>query len=45
MEYKMKLRLNKRQFLAVLGDSLVIVTEDEHGKPIRWAIFGKAVKK
>ena len=40
MEYKLKLRLNDRQYLAEVGDHLVIVTEDENGKPIRWAIFG-----
>lgn len=40
MEYKTKIRLNERQYLAEVGDHLVIVTEDENGKPIRWAIFG-----
>lgn len=40
MEYKLRLRLNDRQYLAEVGDYLVIVTEDENGKPIRWAIFG-----
>lgn len=40
MEYKTKLRLNDRQYIAEVGDHLVIVTEDENGKPIRWAIFG-----
>ena len=40
MEYKAKLKLSDRQYLAVVGDRLVIVTTDENGKPIRWAIFG-----
>lgn len=39
MEYKAKLWLNKRQYLAVLDKALVIVTVDEKGNPIRWAIF------
>lgn len=41
MEYKTKLRLNDRQYIAEVDDHLVIVTEDENGKPIRWAIFGE----
>ena len=41
MEYKAKLKLNDRQYIAVLEDYMVIVTTDENGKPIRWAIFGK----
>lgn len=39
MEYIAKLRLSKRQYLAVLDKALVIVTEDEHGKAVRWNIF------
>lgn len=41
MKYEKKLRLNDRQYLAVLDKALVIVTEDEKGKPIRYAIFGQ----
>lgn len=41
MEYEAKLRLNKRQYLAVLSGALVIVTENDKGEPIRWAIFGE----
>lgn len=40
MKYEIKLRLNERQYFAVLDKGLVIVTEDENGKPIRYAIFG-----
>lgn len=40
MKYKMKLRLNARQYLAVLDKGMVIVTENEKGEPIRYAIFG-----
>lgn len=36
-------RVNKFQYLAVLGKALVIVTEDENHKPIRYAIFEKGV--
>lgn len=39
MEYIAKLRLSERQYLAVLVKALVIVTEDEHGKAVRWDIF------
>lgn len=41
MKYKAKLKLSDRQYIAVLEGYLVIVTTDETGKPIRWAIFGK----
>ena len=41
MEYKARLWLNKRQYIAVLDGALVIVTVDEDGEPIRWAIFGE----
>lgn len=41
MEYEAKLRLNSRQYLAVLSGALVIVTENDKGEPIRWAIFGE----
>ena len=40
-KYKMKLKLNERQYLAVLEGSLVIVTTDEKGTPIRYVIFEK----
>ncbi len=40
MKYEAKLWLNKYQYLAVLEKNLVIVTVDNSGKPIRWAIFG-----
>lgn len=42
MTYEQKLKLNNRQYLALLDKALVIVTTDERGKPIRWAIFGKS---
>lgn len=41
MEYKAKLKLNERQYIAVLDKAMVVVTTDRHGKPIRWAIFKK----
>lgn len=41
MEYKAKLWLNKRQYLAVLDGALVIVTVDDDGKAIKWVIFNK----
>ena len=37
------LRLTEFQYLAVLDNALVIVTEDENHKPIRYAIFEKGV--
>lgn len=37
--YKMKLRLNKRHYLAVLDNALVIVTENEKGEAVRFEIF------
>lgn len=40
MKYEKKLRLNDRQYLAVLDKALVVITENEDGKPIRYAIFG-----
>jgi len=45
MKYEMKLRLNARQYLAVLDKALVIVTENEKGEPIRYAIFGLKTEK
>ena len=45
MEYRAKYKLNERQYLAVLDAALVIVTTDENGKPIRWAIFGENRKE
>ena len=41
MEYRAKYKLNERQYLAELDAALVIVTTDENGNPIRWAIFGE----
>lgn len=41
MKYEAKLRLNERQYLAVLDEALVIVTTDEKGKPVKWVIFTK----
>lgn len=41
MKYEAKLRLSKNQYLAVLDTALVIVTEDDNGNPVKWAIFGK----
>ena len=40
MKYKAKLWLNKYQYLAILETRLVIVTVDDNGNPIRYAIFG-----
>lgn len=46
MRYKARYWLNDRQYLAVLEDCMVIVTVDENGKMVRWAIFGnKEFKK
>ena len=39
MEYKARYWLNKRQYIAVLDRALVIVTVDEDGEPIRYAIW------
>lgn len=39
MKYEAKYWLNKFQYLAILDKALVIVTVDENGKPIKWAIF------
>lgn len=39
MEYIAKLRLSKRQYLAVLDKALVIVTENDNGEAVRWLIF------
>lgn len=41
MEYIAKLRLNDRKYIAVLEGALAIVTENEKGEPIRWAIFNR----
>jgi hypothetical protein len=41
MVYEQMLKLNDTQYIAVLDKALVIVTTDENGKPIRWAIFGE----
>ena len=45
MKYEQKLWLNKYQYLAVLDKALVIVTVDENGQPIRYAIFGEENNK
>ena len=39
MAYKAKLWLSKRQYLAVLDEAVVIVTLNEKGEEVRWAIF------
>lgn len=44
IKYEAKLRLNDRQYLAVLSNALVIVTTDKNGEPIRYAIFWKGDK-
>lgn len=41
MKYLAKYKLSKNQYLAVLSEALVIVTTDDNGNPIRWAIFKK----
>ena len=41
MKYEAKYKLGKNKYLAVLDKALVIVTTDDMGKPIRWAIFSK----
>lgn len=38
-KYIAKLRLSKDQYLAIMDNALVIVTEDENGNPVRWNIF------
>lgn len=43
MIYKMKLKLNKNQYLAVLEKALVIVTIDDNGKFKKAVIFNKEV--
>ena len=45
MEYKARYWLNKRQYIAELDGALVIVTVDENGEPIRYAIFGDKGKR
>lgn len=44
-EYIAKLRLSDNQYLAVLNNALVIVTEDADGKPVRWHIFESGKQK
>lgn len=39
--YKQKLWLSKHKYLAVLEDALVVVTLNEKGQEVRWAIFEK----
>ena len=41
MKYIARYNLGKNKYLAVLDGSLVIVTTDNNGNPIRWAIFKK----
>ena len=41
--YYARLRINKRQFIALTDKALVIVTEDKTGNPIRWAEFGSGL--
>lgn len=45
INYKMKLWLSDRQYIADLDEALVIVTLDENGKEVRWAIFTKDGKE
>ena len=40
MKYEAKYWLNENQYLAVFDKYIVIVTINNEGKPIRWAIFG-----
>lgn len=44
-KYIAKLRLSKDQYLAIMDNALIIVTEDADGKPVRWHLFesGKSV--
>ena len=39
MKYEARLWLNDRQYIAVLDKALVIVTVNEKGEPVRYAIF------
>ena len=41
MKYIARYKLGKNKYLAVLDGALVIVTTDDNGNPIRWAIFKK----
>ena len=41
VKYEAKYRIGKNKYIAVLDKALVIVTTDDSGKPIRWAIFEK----
>ena len=41
MKYEARYWLSKNKYLAVLDKCLVIVTIDDNGDPIRWAIFEK----
>lgn len=41
MKYEARLWLNDRQYIAVLDKALVIVTVNEKGEPVRYAIFDR----
>ena len=45
MTYEQKLWLSKNKYLAVLDKALVIVTLDDKGKEVKWAIFEKNNKE
>ena len=40
MEYKEKIWLTKRTYIALFGKCFVVVEVDENGKEVKWAIFG-----
>lgn len=44
MECKGKIKLSKHGYIALFEDFFVLVTLDDNGKPVRWAIFGKDEK-
>lgn len=41
MKYLKKVWLDKRKYIAMFDEAMVIVTLDENGKEVRWAIFYK----
>ena len=45
MKYKQKIWLSKNKYIAVLDKAMVVVTLDDKGNEIRWAIFGKDDKE
>lgn len=40
-KYLEKIWLNKNKYMALMEDCLVVVTVDDDGNEVRWAIFGK----